>query len=581
MRSPQEQIQKFFLKLKTSFADYRITLIGILLLTIYGTISSMIPYEYEISIFMYENVVSEVLMLFCTASVLVETCFSENRTAKLFGLLGAAFAAGFLTFCFGLDETVEIAGISGAFLSRMASRFMAGYVPLLLAATVYFCFKKTGMQFEKYALRVFSNLFKTFIVYVILTIGVTIVFGIFSVLFLEGSGFYLDSAGYILVMGGYLIPNCIAALNDMRSEPGSFSFMIVKYVLTGLTICAAVIVYLYIMKILILWEMPSNEIFSILSALFVCGMPIWLMAGGCQDENFYSRLISIMPYIFAPLICLQVYSMGVRIGQYGMTTNRYLGMMLIIFEIGTLFIWHFSKGKREKMIPFFCLLAAISVFAPGVNMYSLSNSWQSFYLKKYYQAAMADQELSDLEYERLAGAWKYLSKQEETKDKAAEYDISSIEQVEKMAEQHGDEIGLTQYDTHYVHCCQMVGELDIGRYQRMSMLNQDDCYDETGGNGIEVDFSNFRFVERGTGETLSVDLQDFAQRCIDYEKEHPNAYKEEMSDAAKPYNRIFLEDGRELVMNHFQVTYQEGIKDGKEYFSWQTLEVGAILFEKK
>lgn len=79
---------------------------------------------------------------------------------------------------------------------------------------------------------------------------------------------------------------------------------------------------------------------------------------------------------------------------------------------------------------------------------------------------------------------------------------------------------------------------------------------------------------------MTVDIQDFAKRCMDYEIKHPYADKEEMSNAVKPYNRIQMDDGRELMMNHFQVTYQEGVKNGKEYFSWQDIEVGAILFEK-
>ncbi len=576
----QEQIQRFAWKLKTSFADYKVTIIGITLLTIYGAISSILPYGYELSFFLYEEVFFEVLLLFCTASLFVETCFARNRKARLLGFAGAALAAGLFTFGLELDESVQIAQFSGALLSQSARRFVVGYVLLLLASTLYLCFKKAHMQFEKYALKVFSNLFKTFIVYMILITGVTIIIGIVEVLFLEYSSLYLNPAGSLLVTGLYLAPNCIVALNDMKSEPGTFSYMIVKYVLTALTICAAVIVYLYVLKILILWEIPSNEIFSILSALFCFGMPIWIMAGYYQDGTIYSRLIAAMPYIFAPLIFLQVYSIGIRIWQYGMTTNRYLGMMLIVFEIGTLLIWHFFKGKHEKILPFFCILVVISVFVPGMNMYRLSNSWQLFYLKKYYQAAGAGQQLSYLEYERLTGAWKYLSKQEEMKDIAAEYEISNLEQVEEMAKQNGDEIGLTHYDTHYVHCCQLVGNLDIGSYQKMSMLNQDSCYDEKGDDGIEVDFSKFRFIDRGTGEPVTVDIQDFAKRCMDYEIKHPYADKEEMSNAVKPYNRIQMDDGRELMMNHFQVTYQEGVKNGKEYFSWQDIEVGAILFEK-
>lgn len=580
MRIIQEQLHNFFRKLKTSFADYKITIIGIALFTLYGAFVSMLPYGYEPSFFLDENVLTGVLSLFCIASLFVETHFCGNKKAKIFGFVGAALAAGLFTFFIALDATVQIANVSGTVLSQAAFRFMIGYILLLLGATVYCCFKKTGMQFEKYVLKVFSNMFKTFIVYMILFIGFTIVIGIFSVLFLEDSIFYLEPAGSILVIGLYLAPNCIMALNDMKDEPGPFFHMIVKYVLMVLTICAAVIVYLYILKIVILWEIPSNEIFSILSSLFCFGMPVWLMAGYYQDGSAYSRLITAMPYIFAPLICLQVYSIGIRIWQYGMTTNRYLGMMLIVFEIGTLIIWHFFRGQREKILLLFCLQVVVSVYIPGINMYRLSNSWQLFYLKEYSKAAEAGQELSNLEYERLVGSWKYLSRQEEMKDIAAEYDISDIEMVEEMAKQHGDEIGLTQYDTHYVHCCQLVGNLDIGSYQKMSMLNQGSCYDEMDDDGIEVDFSQFRFIDRGTGEEVIADIQDFAKRCMDYEIKHPDTDKEEMSNNAKLYNRIQLDDGRELIMNHFKVTYQEGVKNGKQYFSCQDIELGAILFEK-
>ncbi len=580
MRIIQEQIQKFIRKLKMSYADYKITITGIVLLTVYGAVSSMLPYGYEPSFFLDEFAVYHVLILFCTASLFVETYFGGNKKAKIFGFVGAALAAGGFTFFSELDATVQIAEISGARLSQAAGRFMGGYILLLLGAAVYCCFQKSGLRFEKYVLKVFSNMFQNFIVYIILITGVSIVIGIFSILFLEDSSFYPDLAGSILITGLYLAPNGIAALNDMKSEPGPFARMIVKYVLTALTICAMVIVYLYILKIVILWEIPSNEIFSILSALFCLGMPVWIMASYDDEGTVYSRLIHAMPYLFAPLICLQVYSMGVRIWQYGMTTNRYLGMMLIVFEMGTLLIWHFFKGQREKILLFFCLLVVVSVYVPGINMYSLSNSWQLFYLRQYSRAAKDGQNLSNLEYERLTGSWKYLSGQEAVKDIAAACDISGIEAVEEMANQYGDEIGQTNYDTHYVHCCQLVGNLDVSGYRKMSMLNQDSRYDEMGGEGTEVDFSRFRFIDRGTGEAVTVDIQNFAKRCMDYEIKHPDADKEEMSNAAKSYNKITLEDGRELMMNHFRVTYEEGVKNGKAYFSWKDIELGAILFEK-
>lgn len=574
----QEQLKWSLDRLKVSFADYKITIIGISAFTLYAAVCSVLPYDYELLLFTYENSIYYILTLFCTGSLFVETCFQENRRPRLCGFAGAALAAGAFTYFIGLDGTFWIGGISGDLLSESAERFMAGYILLLLVLTVYCSFRRTGIRFEEYALKVFSNLFKTFILYVILMIGAAIVTGIFSALFLEDGGFYLDLAAGILVIGFYLVPNSILSLNDMKSEPGPFLKVVVKYVLTALTVCAALIVYLYVLKIVILWEMPSNEIFSILSALFCFGMPVWVIAACYQDGTRYARLIMAMPYIFAPLICLQIYSMGIRIWQYGMTVNRYMGMMLVIFEIGTILIWHFLKQRREKILLFLCLIIFTSVFAPGINMFSLSNSWQFSFLKKYYQCVDSGVKLSALESERLTGAWKYLKREERMQDALKDYNLLSEGMIDKLEEGQED-IQITQYDTHYIHCCKMVEQLDVNGYQKVFMLDQDHSYDKAEQGGVDVDFSKFRFLIRGTEEVVTVDLQGFAQRCMDYERKHPNVEKDEITDVMRGHSRMVLEDGRVLCLNHFQVTYQDGIKDGKKYFSWQTVELGGILLE--
>lgn len=42
---------------------------------------------------------------------------------------------------------------------------------------------------------------------------------------------------------------------------------------------------MYIIKILVLRQMQKNQIFIILSALFIIGMPIWSMAQYFKDKN--------------------------------------------------------------------------------------------------------------------------------------------------------------------------------------------------------------------------------------------------------------------------------------------------------
>ena len=160
---------------------------------------------------------------------------------------------------------------------------------------------------------------------------------------------------------------------------------------------------------------------------------------------------------------------------------------------------------------------------------------------------------------------------------------------------------LTEYETHYIHCCQMVGDLDIGGYREFSMLNGDVCYekdsedlfvtvypDENGedktvtyGSGKNVDFSAFRFVKRGTEEVITVDISDFAKECILYERENPDAGKEEMSGAMSAYNRIDIDSDTVLYLNHFEIRYYEGVRFGEPYFKWDKVNLGGMLITKK
>ena len=83
-----------------------------------------------------------------------------------------------------------------------------------------------------------------------------------------------------------------------------------------------------------------------------------------------------------------------------------------------------------------------------------------------------------------------------------------------------------------------------------------------------------------SGDKVTVDIQDFVDQCLDYEREHPDAEKEEISQAMKAYQEIRLADGSVLLVDHFEVTYKEGVKDGKEYLAWQRIDVKGMVYQK-
>ncbi len=593
----KDWLRRLCLPEKDVLKKYRITMLGVLLFTLYGVVMSLLPLDDfpEFFLISYENEICSALGLFFAGTFFVETYFrgnmqdtphndslrrlAGNRAGKICGYGCACILACLLTFLMNLNGLNAQEQLWKAALAEWAGRCSAGYVLLLFAGAFYYSFRSAGMAFEEYALRVFANLLKTGIVYMILTMGVSIVVGIFHVLILN-NGISLDFACMILIVGLYLIPNGIMSLLDMRGEPGSLSCTIAKYVLPLLSVGSSAIVYLYVLKLILLRETPSNEIFPIVSSLFCLGLPVWVMADYYQDSSRYMRFISALPYAFAPLICLQLYSACTRIFQYGMTPRRYMGVMLIIFEAGALFIWHFRKGRREKIWKLLCVLTAISVFAPFLNMYQVSDAWQLSFLKKYYTEAEAGTELSHLDMDRLTGSWNYLKKQEGMKETIKAYDITDTKFLEKIKAPEGEEIDLTQLHTYYIHCCQMLGEVDIREYKKMFIVDQDERYARSGEGIDPVDFTKFICVEQGTEEKLTVDIQEFVNKCLDYQREHPDAEKEEISQAMKMYQQIPLGDGSVLFLDHFEVTYQEGIKDGKEYLAWQKIDVRGMVYQK-
>lgn len=97
---------------------------------------------------------------------------------------------------------------------------------------------------------------------------------------------------------------------------------------------------------------------------------------------------------------------------------------------------------------------------------------------------------------------------------------------------------------------------------------------------MEVDFSNFRFVKRQTGETIEVDLSGLYGDAVNYKKENPNSDKDKETAYLKKKSRFKLADGSELYINHFEVSWVIVTEDGREEWKVRDTNIGGILLEK-
>lgn len=591
--------EKLFLsgkRIVKSYADYRVTVSAVALLSIYEAAHNFLYIFYSavrvqrflLKWFNYESEVALFMALFICAALFTESCVpyaykeKKSKIIRVLYFLAGVLIAGIAVVGMSVDESVHFFQVSGSVINRWAEQFSVGYALLLLLGTVYFCYKKSGIGFIEYMLHVLVSWCVTTAVFFVLAVGVELVLSVVATLFFE-SYWRLSVAGRILVMGLYYVPGCIMALRNTDSNIETpLGRLLIRYILTGMTICALLIVYVYLLKNLIMWEMPSNELFGIIAGLFCFGMPIWVMDYYYRDETKYMRFLQKLPYALLPLIPVQTYAMCVRIYEYGMTPERYMGMAMVVFEIGALLIWCFWKEKMERILVFLSVCVLIAFLVPGINMNSLSDRWQRTFLETYHHKLLTQGSLTQRERQRLEGAYDYLEDKPEMASVLEQCNIYEESFASKLAETGMDMEAYTHIESRQIHCRRMVDSLDVDGYSRFDILDEDSGYHAYGEEKLPVDFSAFRLCksEGGTKEIVIADLSDFAERCMAYIEEHPNAYNEDVNDAMKLYNQIMLNDGSVLYLNDFHVRYEDGIKYGEAYFEIDSVDVEGMLLSR-
>lgn len=594
MQFIQEKFSLLYQKVKQLCSDYRITITTVILITFYVVMLLLweelcIETDLGITEFLFQDLIPfSFLLLFVLASMLTESLFPygktrKQRTLRIMGFtVGAVIAAVFVWGIIAGNKAGKaelIFQLPGNTIFWWCGRFVSGYLLLLLLSILYVCHQRSGMGFIGYGLHIFVNFVMATGIYFLLLIGVNLVILVVNLLFLGGSS-SLNAYASVLITGIYYVPACIMSVNRMDYETDNrLGILLTKYVFSVMTVCALAVVYVYLLKILIMWEMPSNEIYGIAAGLFCLGMPVWILDYYYRDETKYMRFLQKLPYGLIPVILVQAYAICVRIYHNGMTPARYLGTALVLFEIIMLFVWYFWKEKLERVLLIMGAGIITAVFLPYINMYSMSDRWQGILLKTYYDKAVSGAGLTRKEYERLEGAYEYLKWDSVKEDLTKQYDIYNADFAKKLVNCGIEEENLTKKQYHSIHCCQMVGTLDIDGYSSFDMLDQDSRYRYSGKDKVPVDFSAFRFYKRGSegADTVTVDLSDFMERCIAYEKEHSGAGKEEFSEALKPYSRICLDGDRVLYINHFEVDYRDGIEEGTAFFEIVMVDISAVL----
>lgn len=391
----KEYLSRTFRMVINLFRKYPLTLIIVVFLTFFLTTFT------DTSVFKSTTLEKVTLfsVMWTIGTIFIETLNLKNKKFTLiFYVLVAIISLIFVK----LPQNVY-----GVFNEHI-TRIMIGYGLILILLSMYVIIKKENITFQEYLLKIFNNTFNSTITYGIVNIGMTLIIIIFTELILDGTYGGMLFKSQILLLGLFYFPSILNSLSNVKEETSGFIKGLVKYVLLPLVTIAIIIIYIYIAKILIQRKMPSNIIFRILAGIFIVGFPVWNMARYFKEQKTIYKVSGILPYTYLPFICLEVYSVGVRIIEFGLTPIRYIGIAFIIFQIIVLL---FSISKRKTALEYsFIVLTAIIFIAcmTPLNLNTMSKVSQKQILVSILSEEINFNNLLEMEKEKVHSAYVYL-----------------------------------------------------------------------------------------------------------------------------------------------------------------------------
>lgn len=283
----------------------------------------------------------------------IETLFKDKKK-KWIAIIAATCISIIITvFQEKIELYVRLTEIVGAYLSCI---FLLG---------IYKVIKDSKLNFSEYVSRIFENFLKMGIVYIILQIGLNSLIFIFFHLILESSNkiIVVMQKTQIILAGFYLTPMILLSITKIQKECSKVIKNIVSYVITPLIIISYLIIYAYILKIILKNAIPQNMIFVLITSIFCISYFTWTVCFSIENKAV-NKVSKILPIVFIPLLILQIYSLFLRIIPYGITQHRYIGLMILVFEILAIIFSLLKNRKYESNI----ILGVISIIIIGYVM---------------------------------------------------------------------------------------------------------------------------------------------------------------------------------------------------------------------
>lgn len=204
------------------------------------------------------------------------------------------------------------------------------------------------------------------------------------------------------------------------SKPLKFLSLYILIPVLGLYL---IILYIYLIKIIVAWELPNGWVTTLISVLGLIGLLTIIILYPViksKENKLINFLGKYFPLMIIPLLILMSIAIFRRIDDYGLTANRLFALRLNIWLYGISIFLYITASRHPKWILISLLaVALVSTWGPlnsfVVTKNILLSSWtenlEKAGLYKNNQVILPDttyKPVAEVDYNRIVDVYTYL-----------------------------------------------------------------------------------------------------------------------------------------------------------------------------
>ncbi|MCJ8497765.1 DUF4153 domain-containing protein [Chryseobacterium salipaludis] len=255
----------------------------------------------------------------------------------------------------------------------------------LFVAIAPFVNNRNSKNFWNYNILLFIRTVLTAIFTGVMTVGLLLAMASIDELFMlrVPSQYYANVSYTMLFAGSSIIfllfnSNGLADLKEQREYPQVLKFF-TQFILIPLLLLYSLILYVYLAKIIISWELPRGWVSYLILAYAMVGILALLLVHPLKEESrsWVQVFDRIFYYSLLPLLVLLFVAIFTRVLEYGFTEPRYFVLALAIWLTIIAFYFITSRDRQIRFIPLSLVLTGLFAIAfPYFNAFSVSKRSQ-------------------------------------------------------------------------------------------------------------------------------------------------------------------------------------------------------------